>query len=261
MRFRGCVVNLLFIAVILVAFGASSYFSFRFFVRGESVMTPKLSGKSVSEARALASDVGLALEEAPEQDRYSDEVPPGTIVWQSPRAGALVKHGSRLLVARSQGPIAAEVPDLKGESPRSAMLQFSQRGFGLGAVSQISVGGAPVIVTSSPPPGTVGGAELPVSLLVSTGRSGRKYVMPDLINYSIEHVRSVLVRGGFDVANVRYESYPGIREGTVIRQFPVPGAPLTEEDVITLTVSRGDEGLIQEHQPSLHLGRELGGER
>lgn len=256
MKLRGCLINLLFFGVLLFLFGVSSYFSFRFFVRGTSVMTPNLVGRSISNARALASDLGIVIEEDPEQERHSETVPPERVVWQSRSPGTAVKHGSTLLVARSLGPLVTEVPDLSGESPRAAMLEFSQRGFGFGSLSQMDLGGSRSVVTSSPPPGTVASGQTPVSLLVSSGESPRSYVMPDLIDRDVERVKRELESIGLEVDNVRFESYPGIPEGVIIRQLPTPGARLSERDVITLTVSRGDEDVVFETRPSLRLEEE-----
>ncbi|MBW3671473.1 MAG: PASTA domain-containing protein [Acidobacteria bacterium] len=215
------------IAVFLALLGASTYFSFRYFVRGRAVSTPDLVGRPISGARAMASDLGIVVEERAQQERHSSSIPPGLIVWQSRKPGTAVKHGSTLLVARSLGPLITEVPELKGESPRAAMMEFSQRGFTFGTTSQMALGGERSIITSSPPPGARVAGQTEVSLLVSSGESSRKYVMPELIDRNIEQVRPMFESAGFEVANVRFESYPGVPEGVIIRQFPNPGAPLT----------------------------------
>ena len=56
---RGCLVNAFFAVVLFVAFGFSTYVWFNFFVRGKSLPTPNLIGKSVSDARAICQDLGL----------------------------------------------------------------------------------------------------------------------------------------------------------------------------------------------------------
>lgn len=254
MKLRGCLVNVVFIGALLILFGMSSYFSFRFFVRGRSVTAPNLVGRTISNARDLGSDTGIVVQEDPAQERHSSKVPLGHVVWQNRSPGTSVKHGSTLLIARSLGPLVTEVPDLSGESPRAAMLELSQRGFSFGSTSTLAAGGTRGVVMTSPAPGTVAGAQTPVSLLISSGTIDRKYVMPELIDRSHEEVRLALESVGLKVDNVRYESYPGIPEGTVIRQFPTPGAPLSLDAAITLTVSRGDEDTIRDAQPSLRLG-------
>ena len=59
---RGCLQNLLFGVLLLVAFGGSTYFWFTFFVKGRSLPTPNLIGRSVAEARRITSDLGVDLE-------------------------------------------------------------------------------------------------------------------------------------------------------------------------------------------------------
>ena len=59
---HGCVSNLLFGFLLLLAFGGSSYFWFTYFVKGRSLPTPNLIGKTVAEARAISSDLGVNLD-------------------------------------------------------------------------------------------------------------------------------------------------------------------------------------------------------
>ena len=51
------------------------------------------------------------------------------------------------------------------------------------------------------------------------------------------------------MSNVKFESYPGIADGIIIRQFPLRGAPVSGRDPITVVVSRQEEGGIIE-QPA-----------
>jgi len=119
MRLRGCLGNLLYLSLLLVAFGASSYFWFKFFVRGKSLQTPNLVGRSLADARAMASDLGLVMMVDNREDRNSDRVPPGAVVWQNRSARSLIKRGTRLYVGQSLGPLVLRVPDLTGQSPQN----------------------------------------------------------------------------------------------------------------------------------------------
>ena len=53
----------------------------------------------------------------------------------------------------------------------------------------------------------------------------------------------------FRVGTVKFEAYPGIRDGIIIRQYPLRGAPVTARDPISLVVSKQEETSIIE-QPS-----------
>src|SRR6185436_20841577 len=97
---RGCLDNVVFAVLLFLIFGGSTWFWFTFFVKGRSLPTPNLIGKSVQEARAITRDLGVELEVDPEHRRNSDKVPLGHIVWQnrSPGATSFIKRGSRMRV-------------------------------------------------------------------------------------------------------------------------------------------------------------------
>lgn len=238
MRARGCLINLVFVGLLTVFFGVSSYFSFKYFVRGRSIATPALVGRPIAEARALSSDSGLLLEVDQERERHSDEVPRGAVVWQNQRPGQLVKRGTRLIVAPSLGPLILRVPDVTGQTSRAARLQFGQLGLTPGPLAHLPQAGTPGILATYPPVGSVVSQEMPVSLLVGVERPPVRWVMPDVIDLALDPTRAALEVRGLRVAQVRFEPYPGIAEGTIIRQFPLPGAPVSARDPISLVVSR-----------------------
>lgn len=234
----------MFAVLFVVVFGISSFFSFRLFVRGRSIPAPDLIGLTLADARAEASDAGLLLEIDNKMDRNADQVPFGAVAWQNRDAGSYVKRGTRLIVGQSLGPLVLRVPDLTGESARTALLRFSQRNLQMGTLSYIP-SAQPGIVAADPPAGSVVEGKTPVSLLVGFATPPPPYVMPDLINRPIDRVTSAFGARNLSVSNIRYEAYPGIQDGTIIRQFPLPGAPVRSGDAITLVVTRQqEEGVI-----------------
>lgn len=251
MKARGCLANLVYFVLLLVAFGLSTYFWFTYFVRGRSVQTPNLVGKQLTEARALTSDLGLVLVVDNTRDRNSQGVAKGAIVWQNRGEGSLVKRGTRIHVGQSLGPLVLQVPDLSGQSPRTALLRFSQRNLQLGNLTYVDIAGGRGIVAEDPPRGTVVAGQTQVSLLVSTPVEPAAFVMPDLIDHPITDVRYELERHGLRVANVKFESYPGIANGIIIRQFPLQGYRITEQNPITLVVSQEETTAGAPPQPVL----------
>jgi len=240
---RGCLNHLAFAFLLLLVFGGSTYFWFAFFVRGKSIQTPDLIGRPISQARAMTSDLGviLVVDTSGRKDRHSDTVPPGAIVWQNRGAGSLIKRGTRIYVGESLGPLVLSVPDLSGQSARTAVLRFGQRNLAIGNLAYIESSTAGV-VAEDPPRGTVVTGQTPVSLLIGSGTMPVRYVMPDLINRLIDEIRPSLEIKGFRVSNVKFEPYPGIRDGIIIRQYPLPGSSVATGDVITLVVSKQVEG-------------------
>jgi len=137
--------NLLFALAVVFAFGASSYFWFNFFVRGKSIPTPNLIGRSINDARAICSDLGIVLLVDPAAARHADRVVAGAVVWQNRTAGAanFVKRGTRLRVGISLGPLVLHVPDLTATSARTALLRLGQQALRLGEPADRDEGAPP----------------------------------------------------------------------------------------------------------------------
>lgn len=244
---RGCLDNAFFAVLLFVIFGGSTYFWFTFFVKGRSLPTPNLIGKSVQEARAITRDLGVELEVDEQHRRNSDRVPLGHIVWQNraPGATSFIKRGSRMRVEMSAGPLVLRVPDFSGMTAGTAMLRLGQQNLKLATLTYV---GADVkgILEAEPPKGTVVAPQTPVSLLVGVPPLPAQYVMPDLIDLRLDSVRPVLEARGLNVSTVKYEAYPGIADGVIIRQYPLRGAPVSSRDGISVSVSRQEETSIVE---------------
>lgn len=244
---RGCLSNVLFGILLFLAFGGSTYFWFTFFVKGRSLPTPNLIGRSISEARRTTSDLGVELEVDQEHRRNSDRVPVGHIVWQNPTPGAtsFIKRGSALRVELSAGPLVLRVPDLSGATPGTAMLRLGQQNLKLANLTYVETD-ARGILAAEPPNGTVVGPQSGISLLVGVPPAASRFVMPDLIDRRLDVVRPALESRGLIVSQVKFEAYPGIPDGTIIRQYPLRGAPVSSRDPISVVVARQEETSIIE---------------
>lgn len=249
MRVRGCIGNLVYLGVLTIIFAFSSYFWFTYFVHGKSIETPKLIGRTISEAKALGSDVGLVVLVDNSKDRHADKVPVGSVVWQNRAPGDSIKRRTRLYVGQSLGPLVLSVPDLTGQSARTAVLRFGQRNLKLGDVSYVEDPAGKNVVGEDPPAGTVVQGQTPVSLLVAYPPLPREFVMPDLIDHQLDEARHALENHRINVSNVRFESYPGIADGRIIRQFPLPGFPVSQGESISLVVSKADAGVPDANAP------------
>src|SRR5437763_8319624 len=195
---RGWLDNLLFAALVVVAFGVSTYVCFNFFIRGRSVSTPNLVGRSVTDAKGICSDLGVSLVVDTDHVRNSDKIRVGDVVWQNRAPGAtnLIKRGTDIQVELSAGPLVLQVPDLNGQSPRTALLRLGQQNLKLGSIAYVDNTMAQGILAEEPPKGTVVAAQKEVSLLVGVPPSPPAYVMPDLIDQALDTVRpSLEVRG------------------------------------------------------------------
>ena len=250
---RGWLDNVLFAALVVLAFGVSTYVCFNFFIRGRSVSTPNLVGRSVDDSKRICQELGVSLVVDTDHRRNSDKIATGNVVWQNRTPGAtnLVKRGTDIHVELSAGPLVLQVPDLNGQSARTALLRLSQQNLKLGSVVHVENALQQGIVSEEPPKGTVVAAQTAVSLLVGEQASPLPYVMPDLIDKPLDTVRPALESHGLAVSNVKFESYPGIADGIIIRQFPLRGSSVSGRDPITVVVSRQAEGGIIEQPAAL----------
>src|ERR1700680_657088 len=208
---RGCLGNIIFAILIVLAFGFSTYIWSPFFVLGQSVSPPTLIGKSAAESKAICSDLGVNLSIDPERRRNSDRVPAGAVVWQNRTPGAtnLIKRGTTIKVELSAGPLILRVPDFGGQRSGTAVLRLGQQNLKPGNIGYVDSAKEGVLA-ADPPAGTVVAAQTPVSLLVGLGPAPLTYIMPDLIDHALDEVRPYLQSRGLIVSTVKFETYPGI---------------------------------------------------
>ena len=248
---RGLFANILYGFLLLIAFGASTYFWFTFFVKGRSLPTPNLIGRSLAEARAITSDLGLNLRVDETHRRNSDRVPVGHIVWQNRNAGTanFIKRGTTIRVELSAGPLVLRVPDLEGQSQGTAVLRVGQQQLSVGNLTYVDQTTSRGVMAVDPPKGTVVQADTQVSMLIAVPPSALTYVMPDLIDQPLDQIRPSLEARGLKVTTVKYEAYPGIVDGIIIRQYPLRGAPVSSRDPISVVVSKQEETAIVDQPP------------
>lgn len=236
------VFRVLYGAVLVVLFGAGAWITFRRSIVGRSVAVPELVGKTMTDAIRLAHEVGLRVEDQGARARYDDVIPRDRILIQQPEMGSLAKPAQVIRVVVSLGPRALRVPDLIGLPPRAAASRLTQASLQLGPVSwyretQARTG----IVAQEPEADAPAAKNAAVEVLTNRGLPEVRYVMPDLIGRDAERMRQRLELFGFRVGSARYEAYEGVAPNTVLKQFPPAGYPISNREVVSLTVSREAE--------------------
>ena len=118
------------VLVLIVVFMASALTAMRFAIHGRQTNVPKIVGMTPRDAEnALESD-GWYSNAATAS--YSADIPAGRILSQVPRQGEQVRRGWHVRVAESMGPQRVQIPDLTGDSERSAEINIRRRGLELG---------------------------------------------------------------------------------------------------------------------------------
>jgi serine/threonine-protein kinase len=145
-----------------------------------SVVVPDLTGLSQADAEAAIAAAGLVLE-AVLQD-YSDEVPAGSVVEQTPVAGTSVPYGTAVTISVSTGPQTSPaptsspttggtaVPNVVGMTQADALAALQVAGFGATATTMSSeTVAAGTVMAQTPQAGVLAEPGTTVTLIVSTG--------------------------------------------------------------------------------------------
>ncbi len=227
----------LFLAGVLAV---AAWVSFSRFVAGKSTLVPNLREMTVEEATARAAELGLAAEVDPARDDWDESVPSGRIRAQEPTADMAVKEGQTIRLFLSLGPKQLRMPDLTGQSPRAAAAALVRLGFPEPVLAAVRLPGPTGVVAQSASPGAVVAPGAPAGLLVNRGLPEAAWVMPDLIGRDVEKVRLAFEARGFRVGSVRRQAYEGTAAGTILRQFPQAGFPVSRKDVLSFVIASGE---------------------
>lgn len=227
---------LVLVGALILTYVISAAIGMRVALKTREVQVPPLTGKTVNEATGLLTEAGLHLK-MEEGRRLDPKVPAGQIVTQDPAAGVRTRRERSVKVWVSAGPRSTTIPELSGESERTAQLRLQQEGLGLASIAEIRSSDYPAgtIVAQFPAPRT---SAAQVALLVNRGERGARYVMPDLIGVDGSRAAEVLRARGFRATVVGDHPYPGVAPGIVLRQNPQAGFQIAPGEPISLEVSR-----------------------
>jgi beta-lactam-binding protein with PASTA domain len=194
--------TLLYGLVLVVVGLISALTAMRFAIHGREVSVPKLAGLTAVEAQRIAGDSGLAVSR--EQRFYSSDVPEGRIVSQLPAAGTRVRTGFRIRIAESLGPQKVEIPNLLGQSVRSAELNLKERGLELGSIAHLPTANATAdqVIAQSPTRDAQQIATPSVSLLTSEAPAPEAFVMPDFVGAKLSEASAAVREAGLAVGTI-----------------------------------------------------------
>ena len=142
-------------AALLGTFVIFAAAAMRVALRAREVSVPNLAGRTVQDATAILADHGLTLR-VDEVQRVDPKVPAGRITQQDPPPGAVARRQRGVKVWLSLGQQVAVVPELTGQTERTAQMRLQQDGLVLASIAEIRSSEFPpdAIVAQDPPPGT-----------------------------------------------------------------------------------------------------------
>lgn len=164
-------------------FLTSAFISMRLAIHGREVTVPNLIGQTLADAGDQTRHLGLRL--TLEDRFYSNNTTPGLILGQSPAPGTTVRRQYSVRVTESLGPQRVNVPDLTGESERTASINLRRLSLAVGTLAYMQQPGEAGIVLAQTPGPNASGIERPrVSLLLSQPEDNTAtpaFVMPSLV--------------------------------------------------------------------------------
>ena len=131
------------------------------------IQVPNVVGETQAQAESILDAVDLVASITTE---YSDTVPAGTVIQQSPAAGAIVVAGTVVDVQVSLGP-SAIVPDVTGMTEAGAGAALAARGLVTGVVTSQNSNTVPAghVISQAPVADTVVAQGSAVDLVISLG--------------------------------------------------------------------------------------------
>lgn len=233
---------LLGLILVIVAM-ASALTAMRVAIHGREVAVPKLVGLTPNQAERMALQNGLLIDVA--ERFYSSDVPAGRILSQTPGPGTKVRRGWRVRLAESLGKQQVVIPDVVGDSERSAEINLRRRGLEPGTIAFVNLPGQPQdqVIAQSPPAGTEGIASPKVDLLFASADEPAAYVMPNLAGRPLAEAVRIVQGAGMKVGTVHTVA-PDPQQpnpaapGTIQHQSISPGQKVVSGSSIDFDVSK-----------------------
>ncbi len=228
----------------LVLVGASLVFSFNRIITAllhsqPEVVVPKIEGKSLMDALALVTQLDLSLQQ--DGTDFDESLPAGTILRQQPPSGMKVRAGRAIRVVLSKGGQVVFLPNVIGKPLAEAQSILASDGIQMGGVSELFSADTPknTVLSQTPSSGTVvtRGAFVDVDISKGPPPVGVPLV-PDFTGKTVGAVQE-WAQGINLKARIKEDSKAVGPPGTVIKQDPVAGQPLMEDEELVVTVVGG----------------------
>ena len=254
------------LAMLIVAL-LSAFITMRLAIHGREVKVPNLTGLTLTDASKQTRSLGLRL--TLENRFYSPNTPPGRILAQSPAPGSTVRRQWAVRVTESLGAQQVAIPDLLGQSERTASINIRRLGLELGAIAHVASPGEPGVVIAQTPLPNAAGVDRPrVSLLLSDteeAESPQAFVMPSLAGLTLAGAAARAAAAGLHIVSAEDLNLPTVTPaaapapsagnpslaaiplppsapqpaavGTVIAQSPAAGHRVVKGDPVRITLT------------------------
>lgn len=213
--------------------------------QNKTVTVPSLTGKIFSAAQKEASEQDLYIKIV--DTVFSSKYTKDQIISQDPQSGSQVKAGTTVNVVVSLGIESVYVPDVQYRNEQDARNMLGDKNLNVTVLNEESRDVSPgCVIRQEPAAGTSVPAGTTVTVYVS---SGFTVSAPYVTGMEEQEAREEITAAGL-VPNVYYESSSTVNSGYVIRQTPAAGTSCSQNDTVTIVVSKGEE-YVEPESPTL----------
>ena len=206
-------------------------------LRSSATRVPNVNDMDTAHAAAVIQGSGLVARV--QEGIFDPQVGLGRIASQRPPAGFELKRGATVLLYPSLGKAVQKLGDLTGVPVSLAEAELEVEHLTVDRICEVDGQADGVVVLAQmPAPETLIAPESAVTLLVNRTPHQKRYVMPEFVGTPESVATRAIRASGFQLATVQRVNYPGVSPGTVLRQDPQAGGPVTESAVVGLWVSR-----------------------
>ena len=200
------------------------------------VTVPDVTGQAQSVASETITDAGLVVGRITED--FSDTVPLGRVVRQTPAGGAQEPWGSTVDIVISKG-VDVIMPDVLGMTQAVAESSIQSANIVVGLVVYDFSDAVPAgrVLSQSPPGGTRIALNIVASLVVSLGP---KVTMPNLSEMTLEDAQAAIAAAGL-TAHVTEAANDSVAVGMIISQTPGAGMAVPQGSTVNIVVSTGPQ--------------------
>ena len=224
----------LFYSLILIA---SVFLTMSFLIKGEEIVAPDFTGKSLKESYEIAAKKGIYLKKV--SGNYDSNYKPLTVINQVPVPGVRIKEKSFIKVFITSEVVEVIVPELTGYNLTDCEKLLRENDLKKRYVSYMDAWDVPVdfVIAQSYPTGVRVPRGTEIDILASRGTREKSYIMPDIIGKKAANVLVYFESRGLKISKITKMPYPGLQPDVVIKQFPLSGYRINTKARISIEVS------------------------
>ena len=202
---------------------------------------PDVVGLALATAQAALTGAGFTSTVA---EVFSETVPAGNVVSQTPDAGETAALGSNVELEVSKGPDRVTAPDVAGMTQSAAESALTGARLVLGEVAEdySDTVEAGLVISQDPIAGEPVAPGTTVDLIISKGP--QPLTVPNVAGMDVRDVEAALVAAGFTLGETTEAVNDTVAPDLIIAQDPMAGELAGSGTAVNLAVSLGSHEMV-----------------